>query len=701
MLVGCWMAKRRWSLGLLAAGAAASAAVAAADAPDPYLWLEEVNGQRALAWVAQENARSLGVLEKDPHYAGFYGDALRIAEATDKIPMPMQVDGQITNFWQDASHVRGLWRVATPTSYATAAPAWRTLIDLDRLSADEHANWVWHGAECEPVTERRCLVTLSDGGEDASTEREFDVADGRFVEGGFRLPTSKQTAAWLDGDTLLVSRDWGEGTLTASGYPYVVKRLGRGQLLASAAELFRGSPTDVGVNVQSMADGEGRHVAVISRMVTFFESEYRVVAGGRTAALDVPRKAELEGFVDGRLVFRVDEAWTPRGGEAIAAGALVAVDPAGRAAPETIFVPGPRQSVDGVATTKDRVLAAVYDEGRGRGLSFARESNGRWSAKAVPLPDNAAVDLVSADRSTDEAYLAVQSFLLPTSLYRVDAAAGTARQIKTTPPRFDATGLVTEQFMAVSADGTKVPYFVVHRRDRPLDGSTPTLLTAYGGFQVSMTPRYAGSTGKLWLEHGGAFALANIRGGGEFGPAWHEAALKTKRQNAYDDFAAVARDLQARRITSPRRLGIYGGSNGGLLMGVEMTQHPELWHAVAIEVPLLDMLRFEKLSAGASWVGEYGSVANPGERAFLAHISPYNNLHRGVDYPDPFIWTTTKDDRVGPVQARKFAARMKEYGLPYLYWENTEGGHGAGANLKEQARAKALEIVYFTRRLMD
>lgn len=677
-------------------------AQAVAEAPDPYIWLEEIDSPRAMAWVEVENARSLAVLERDPHYAGFYADALKIAEATDRIAMPRLIGGQIANLWQDAGHVHGLWRMTSPADYEKAEPAWQTLLDLDALSAAEKANWVWAGANCEPVAEKRCLVALSDGGEDANTQREFDLASRTFVDGGFVLPKSKQWVSWETPDSLIAARDWGAGTMTASGYPFVVKRVRRGAALSAATEVFRGKPDDVFVIPRSFADGAGHTEVVITRGITFFEAEFVRVTPGGTARIAVPAKSELKGLLDGRLIFQVNEDWTPQGAAPVKAGALVAVDPAGKAAPEVIFTPGPRQSVDSdeVSVTRGHVLAAVYDNVRGRAMRFTRTANG-WQQAVLPLPDNAAVSIVASDRTSDTAYLSVQSYLLPTSLWKVDAAAATAVQIKQTPARFAADGLVTEQFEATSKDGTKVPYFITHRADMKLDGSTPTLMTAYGGFQVSYTPHYSGTIGKLWLERGGAFVVANIRGGGEFGPAWHEAGLKTKRQVIYDDFAAVAEDLMARKVTSPKKLGIYGGSNGGLLMGVELTQRPDLLGAVSIQIPLLDMLRYEKLSAGASWVGEYGTMANPDEKAFWLRTSPYSNLKRGAAYPETLIWTTTKDDRVGPVQARKFAARMKEYGLPYLYYENTAGGHGAGANLKESARTIALEMVYFQRRLME
>lgn len=670
---------------------------AADPADDPYLWLEQVSSPQSQAWVETENKRTLRLLESDPRFAQLNADALHILEATDRIPMPNQINGQITNFWQDATHVHGLWRTTSPASYLSRQPEWRTLLDLDALSAADKTSWVWKGADCEPVAERLCLISLSNGGEDATTLREFDLATGAFVARGFNLPTSKQDATWESADNLLVARDWGAGTMTTSGYPFVVKRVKRGQPLDQAVELYRGQASDVSVSPSSMVDGQGHRLTILERGITFFESELFAVDASGVHKLDLPRKFRIQGFAANQLLLRVDQDW-----KTVKAGSLAGFEIAGGkvVATRILFAPGPRQSIDGVLATRGHVLAAIYDNVRGQAWSFTPGPKG-WAAKRIPLPDNSSVDLVSADRLTDEAYLTVQSFTVPTTLWGVNAATGAALEAKAMPARFKAQGLVTEQFEATSKDGTRIPYFVVHRTDIPHDGSTPTIMTAYGGFQISETPYYQATRGKLWLEKGGAYVLANIRGGGEFGPAWHEAGLKTKRQVIYNDFAGVAEDLIRRGITSPRRLGIYGGSNGGLLMGVEMTQRPDLWHAVAIEIPLLDMLRYEHLSAGSSWVGEYGSMSVPEERAFWEKTSPYQALRRDKTYPEPFIWTTTKDDRVGPVQARKFAARMKEYGLPYLFWENTEGGHAAGANLKQSARAIALEMTYFTRKLMD
>jgi prolyl oligopeptidase len=370
-------------------------------------------------------------------------------------------------------------------------------------------------------------------------------------------------------------------------------------------------------------------------------------------------------------------------------------------APVVVFEPGAREAVQGVSATRDKLLIDIMQNVKGKVLVATRAPNGSWSHTAMSLPDNVSTNVVGTNPKTNEAFISVTGFLTPSSIWMADAARGTASQIKTLAPRFNASNAVVEQMEATSKDGTKIPYFVVHPKSMARDGANPTILYAYGGFNASMTPNYDADVGKLWVEQGGVYVLANIRGGGEFGPAWHEAGLKTNRQRIYDDFAAVAQDLIAKKITSTRRLGIQGGSNGGLLMGVQFTQHPELWNAVDIQVPLLDMLRFEKIQAGASWVGEYGSVSNPDERAFLAGISPYNNLKPGVKYPTPLIWTTTKDDRVGPQHARKFAAKMAAMGLPYYFFEVIEGGHGSGANIEQQVHTTALEYTYFAKQLMD
>jgi prolyl oligopeptidase len=672
------------------------------ETKDPFRWLEQVESPRALDWVKAEDARSLKILQADPRYQGFYDQALALTQAADRIPTPGFTAGQITNFWQDAAHVQGIWRRTSPASYRSAQPDWQIVLDLDALSKAEHTTWVWKGASCFRPDDKSCLVSLSDGGEDAVTTREFDFSKAVFRQGGFLIPRAKQVADWETADTILLGTDWGPGSMTASGYPFIIKRLRRGQPLAEAQEVFRGTPQDVAVEINALSDAQGHRAVVLQRGLDFFRTEFRLVTGSGTTRLNLPEKAEIEGLVDNQLIVKLNEDFAYAGAPVQKAGTLVALDMAHPgSAPAVMFVPNARQAIAEAGSTAHRVIATVLDNVRGRAMVFSPNA-GAWSARTLTLPDNAGVSLVATNDVGDEAFLEVTSFLQPTSLYLADAAISTPpAEVKSLPPKFDASGEVTEQFEATSTDGTKIPYFVVHPKTMTFDGSNPTWLYAYGGYQISMTPKYDPVLGKLWLERGGVYVLANIRGGGEFGPAWHEAGLKTKRQIIYDDFAAIAKDLIARRITSPARLGIRGGSNGGLLMGVEFEQHPELWHAVIIEVPLLDMLRFEKIAAGASWVGEYGSTSNPAERAFLAGISPYANLKPGVAYPEPFIFTTTKDDRVGPAHARKFAALMESMKLPFFYYEAIEGGHAAGANLQQKAEEQALEMTYLTGKLIS
>ena len=671
-----------------------------APADDPYIWLEDKDGARPLAWVEAENARTLPRLQNDRRYRTFHQEALAIAAAKDRIPAPDQRYGRVYNFWRDTEHPHGIWRWTSEADYAAAAPNWTVALDLDALGKAEGRQWVWKGASCLQPEERLCLIALSEGGEDAVTYREFDLAAGQFVANGFQLPRSKQNVAWVDADTLLVARDWGAGTTTASGYAFVLKLLKRGQPLAAATEVYRGAPGDQGgTAAQVLTDAQGHRLVTIQRRKTFFGADKLVWTPSGARKLDLPDRTYPAGMIDGEVIFQTSDPWGAIPPGAVASAPLAEVE-RGAISPKVIFAPGPRQAVEDVGVTRSKLLLVVNDNVRGRASVWTR-AGGRWTSAPVPLPDNATLSVVSSTDRSDQAYLSVTGFLTPSSLYAFDAGRGAAPvQVKALPPKFDAGGLTVDQFEATSTDGTKVPYFVVHRRDLALNGATPTIMTAYGGFEISMTPSYSGSTGKIWLERGGAFVLANIRGGGEFGPAWHDAGRKTKRQIVYDDFASVARDLFARKITSPAKLGIFGGSNGGLLMGVELTQHPELWRAVTIQVPLLDMLRYEGIAAGASWVDEYGSVSVPEERAFLRKISPYQNLKRGVGYPEPYIWTTTKDDRVGPQHARKFAARMKEYGLPYLFYEDTAGGHSGDADIEQGARLQALQMVYFAQKLM-
>ncbi|MFI5780473.1 prolyl oligopeptidase family protein [Nocardia sp. NPDC051570] len=697
----------RTSGGLMAVMAVVLAAAGVAcgqssSSGDEFRWLEDNDSQRVQQWVAAENAKTLGALQQDSRYADNLAQAKEIGNSPDRLATPTIIHGEIYNFWQDPQHRQGIWRKTSVADYESPQPNWVTVLDVDALARSEGKSWVWKGADCEPAGER-CLVELSEGGEDAVTVREFDLPAKQFVPDGFTLPRGKQDVAWLGGNSLLVGREWQPGQLTSSGYAYVVKQWDRGRPLDAAVEVGRGQAGDVSTRPVVLTDGEDHRLALLDRNPSFFDHEYRLLVNG-AAPVALPPKADLQGMVANRVLFSLQQDWSVDGIN-YPAGTLVALDAdelardPGHLRPTVVYAPGPSEALEQVMTTRDQVVVLSLQDVRGRATVYNPRPDGSWAATPLALPDNAAISATAADDHSGLSYLTVTSFLDPPALWRLDTTTDALASVKTTPPQFDSTGLAVDQWKATSADGTQVPYFVVHRADMPLDGNNPLILNAYGGFGVSSTPSYSGVLGRLWLARGGAFALANTRGGGEFGPAWHEAALTTNRQRAFDDFAAVGRDLIDRKITSARHLGITGASNGGLLMGVEFTQHPELWNAVDIGVPLLDMLRYQQIAAGASWVGEYGSVDDPAQRAFLAKISPYAQLKSGVHYPEPFIWTTTKDDRVGPQHARKFAARLNSLGDPYLYYEGSEGGHGAGANIDESAVTTALRYTYFMRQL--
>ncbi len=682
----------------------------ASEQTDKYTWLEDIHGDKSMEWVKAENARTAAVMEKQKPFAELDEAALKVLDSPDKLAFPQFRAGMVYNTWRDKDHVRGIVRRTTLNSYLSNDPKWETVIDYDALGKQDKQSWVGHGLDCMAPEEEHCMVALSASGEDAVTLREFNLKTGTFVEGGFVMPRGKQQVAWVDQDTLLIGRDWGPGTMSEAGYPITVRKWKRGTPLESAVEVYRGTTKDNGFGDDPavLVDGQGHHMAVIVRNMTTFEHEWYLLLSSGPKKLSLPLKSSLEGLLDNQLLVSLDESWTPEGQtKSIPQGAVVSLDLEAAKAdpvhlkPTMLFAPTPQEFAQQVATTKNHVLLTTLEHVQGRAYVYTHGKDGRWTRSKLAVPDNESIGISTTSLLDDRFFLSETGFLTPSSVLLGDAADGSLKEGKTQKALFDSSHDVAEQLEATSKDGTKVPYFVVHRKDIPMDGSTPTLLTAYGGFEISSLPIYNPVMGKLWLERGGTYVLANIRGGGEFGPAWHDAGLKTHRQRIYDDFYAVAEDLITRKFTSREKLGIEGGSNGGLLMGVEFNQHPEMWKAVVIQVPLLDMLGYEHMSAGASWVGEYGSVSVPEERAFLASISPYNQLKPDVHYPEPLIFTTTADDRVGPVHARKFAAKMEEYHEPFYYDEITEGGHGAGADNRQAARTWAEQFTYLTMKLMD
>lgn len=692
------------------------AAIAAAD---DFLWLEEVSGTRATRWVNDQNKKTEAVLRADPRYETFRLEALSILTAQDRTPAPAFRGEGVDNFWQDDKNVRGLWRSTTLDSYKSDKPKWTTVLDIDALAKREGANWIYKGADCLAPDETLCLVDLSDGGKDAVRVREFDTKKRAFVAKGFDIPEGKHRIAWLDRDTLLVATDFGEGSLTESGYPFIVKSLKRGQKMSEASEVYRGTAKDGGYGVRPlvMRDSKGEVLAtLVSRPLDTFSGEVWDITTGKPVKLNVPVQATLRGMlgkVGGaapRLVFTLEEAWEISG-QTAAAGAVLAVPMRMLLPPPpgvgivmsnrdlVIFEPSARQSVEDVAVFDERVIATVYDNVRGQAIVFTDKGEfGGWRQNPLKTPENVAIHLGSSAREAEQVFFTYEGFLTPSTLNIADIAALTSEKVKEAPKRFDASGHVVEQFEALSRDGARVPYFVVRPKGE-LTGKAPTLMFGYGGFQVSYPPAYKPELGKVWLERGGAYVIANIRGGGEFGPPWHQAALKGNRQRAFDDFAAVAADLAVRRITSAKNLGIYGRSNGGVLTSVTMTQRPDLIGGAVIESPLVDMMRYHLLPPGASWMGEYGDPRIAADAAFIAAYSAYQNLKPGQKYPEVYITTNTRDDRVHPGHARKFAARLQAMGYPALYFENTQGGHSNDSDPVMNAERWARHYVYLARTL--
>ncbi|MEM9988606.1 MAG: prolyl oligopeptidase family serine peptidase [Pseudomonadota bacterium] len=668
---------------------------ATSSANDPYLWLEEVEGEKALDWVRAQNDRSLNELEASERYATFFDDAKEILTSEDRIPSVSLRGAFAYNFWQDETHIRGLWRRMSIADYVKGEEAWELLLDIDQLANEEQENWVFKGASCLAPDYTRCILTLSRGGSDAAVRREFDLSTKTFLGEGFTLEEAKSSTTWLDKNTLLVGMDLGEETLTTSGYPRQIRLWQRGIEIENAPVVFEAAKEDMGVWPFSTYEDQ-EYISGFSHALNFYEFDhYLRDEDGMFKKLPLPKRTDFVGYIDGQAIIKLNEDWR-RGATNFVSGSVLslAMDTKGVT---LVFQPESHMAVKGVSTTENRIFVELLDNISGRLIEYKWQED-KWQQADIALPQNGVLSIGAANHETDDLLVYYENPTSPETLYYVQKGeAPTA--IKSTPAFFDAEGVVTQQYEAVSQDGTRIPYFVMGRKDVLAAGPAPTIQYAYGGFEISILPQYSATTGRLWLEQGGIYVIANIRGGGEFGPSWHQAGLKTQRQKIYDDFFAVSEALIEKKITTPEQLGILGGSNGGLLMGVALTQRPELYKAVGIGVPLLDMLRFHLLLAGASWMGEYGNPEVDEERAFLEKISPYHNLRKTGVYPRPFFFTSTKDDRVHPGHARKMAKQMETYELPFLYYENIEGGHGAAANQNQLAQRLALQFSYFAEEL--
>jgi prolyl oligopeptidase len=675
------------------------------DYKDPYLWLEEIEGPKALDWVKEQNSKTLGAITQNERFKRMQDDSLEILQAKDKIPYVSMMGDHLYNFWQDDKHVRGLWRRTTIASYKQKNPQWEVLIDLDQLAAKEKENWVYKGSNCLAPKYQRCLINLSRGGKDAKVVREFDVKTKSFVKNGFELPEAKSWVDWADQDSLFVATELGANSLTESGYPRIVKLWQRGQKLDGAKKIFEGNKKDM-VSHAHRLDYSGGHLHMVSQVVSFFSSKNWLYQNGKLLEIPVPESAKILGFsndhfiVELRQPWKVDKSQLEQGSLIAVSQRVVANKKVSAQDVQKIFTKDDKSSILVAAVVKDKILVNTLENVLGQVYSI-QFKGGRFQPpqKMNLVSGGRHLQLASLSVDKNDFFYNVTDFINPDSLYYYDAKKSSGQLVKSLKPRFNNQGMVVRQQWAQSKDGTKVPYFLVGKKDVIQKGKAPTLLYGYGGFEVSLTPSYKPLVGKLWLEQGGLYVLANIRGGGEFGPQWHQAALQLNRQKAYDDFIAVAEDLIAKGTTNKDRLAIQGGSNGGLLVGAVMTQRPDLFKAVLCHVPLLDMLRYSQLLAGASWIAEYGDPRESKYRDFLSTISPYHNIKEGQSYPHLFLMTSTKDDRVHPGHARKMAAKMTSLGHSKLfYYENTEGGHAASANLKQQAKMRALsyEFLYKT-----
>ena len=686
----------------------AEACLLAAEPADPYLWLENIEGERALAWVEAQNRESEARLTADPRFSAIEATAYAVYAATDRIPYARQAGQRMLNFWQDESHVRGLLRSAERKAYLASEPQWEVLLDLDQLAEAEGENWVYKGAECLEPEASRCLLRLSRGGSDAVTLREFDIDAKRFVTDGFVSSEAKQSVAWLDVDRLLIAKAGDGFRATDSGYGAELRLWHRGEPIKSSQVLLEVPSDHVAVGGAVVRNALGTFPFAVDSPTFFEETVYALgdasEGKGAPKKLPLPQDVDWRGLFQDRLIGLTRSDWHPKAGtagEPVPAGALFAVPLsdllAGRLAGVEVLVrPTARRAVTGVRVGRSSLYVSVTDDVVMQLLELRPQKTG-WRRQAVPLPENGSLSIVSANAHSDLALVNFEAFLKPDTLYAITPGKA-PHPVAQLPARFDAARLSARQTFATSSDGVKVPCFVIEPKGRL--GPLPTLLYGYGGFEIALTPSYLSPLATAWLQAGGVFAIANIRGGGEYGPEWHQAALGPNRQRAYDDFAAVAEHLAATGVTRPQQLGIYGGSNGGLLVGVAFTQRPELFGAAVSAVPLLDMLRYDKLLAGASWTGEYGDPDDPEDRRWLAAYSPYQNAHPDAAYPPVFLTTSTKDDRVHPGHARKMAARLQAQGHGALYYENTEGGHSAAANLAQLARRDALVATFLMQELM-
>ncbi len=672
---------------------------------DDYQWLEEVEGEKPLAWVEKQNDESLKILQSHASYKGLYEESLAILNSNDRIAYVSRRGNYWYNFWQDEDHIKGIYRRTTLEEYRKDNPKWETVLDIDALAKKDGVSWVYKGMNCLWPDYERCLVDLSVGGADAVVTKEFDLTTKQFVENGFYLPEAKSNIDWIDKDHLFVGTNFEneEAPLTDSGYPRLVKIWQRGTPLSEAKTIYAGDKSDVSVGGYALEDSTSRKTGKLHYFIydspSFFRTNYYYYDEGKLTKLPIPDDIDIEGLFRGDLYIQLKSDW-----QGFKQGAVIYAplkDIVADTATYTIFVePSERKFLAGMRFGKDFAIVNWQDNVKSKLQRFTPKAKG-WEISDIDFPANGSIDTSNIDFESESFTATYNDFLQPPTYYLVNASTLKKEALKAQPAMFDASNLVSLQKEATSKDGTKIPYFLIMPKNAKMNGKNPTLLYAYGGFEISQTPAYSALNGKDWLEKGGVYVVANIRGGGEFGPAWHQAGLKENRPRVYEDFEAVAEDLIKQGITSPKHLGIRGGSNGGLLVGAAVTRRPDLYGAVVCQVPLLDMQRYNHLLAGASWMGEYGNPDIPEEWEYIKKYSPYHNVKKDVHYPRIFFTTSTRDDRVHPGHARKMVAKMEDMGHDVLYYENTEGGHAGAANNEHRANVYALIYTYLTMELMD
>ncbi len=675
---------------------------------DPFIWLEDIDAEKSMNWVHEQNKNTADAYKAKPIYQELYDQALSTLNNKSRIPSVSQRGEWVYNYWKDDKNPRGVYRRAKLKDFnSNDKPKWQTVLDMDKYNANNEGNWVFKGMSCLAPKYRRCLVSISPGGGDAVMLQEFNMKSKKFIKDGFSLPKSKMAVSWRDKDHLFVATDFGPGTLTDSGYPRIMKLWKRGTELSAAKTLMEVDQESVSVVAfRSGKDEEAKDFIIDN--TSFWKSNYYQLVDGKSLPMSLPDSAVINGVFQGKMIVSLIENWQYQG-QFLSEGTVLMLNPdvlTGRkslveSSDWSVFLnPKANENIESISTSDETVIVTILSDVVSQ-VNVYRPDDEGWDVEVVEFPANGAIGVTAVDDESGGFFAEYESFITPPTLYHVNGETLRPKAVKSQAESFDPKPYVVEQFFARSADGTFVPYFVIMNKDTQYNGKNPTHIFSYGGFRNSLTPSYSGSYealegayGKMWLDRGGVYVSASIRGGGEYGPKWHKSALLENKVKSYEDFEAVAEDLIKRKITSPDHLGIEGRSNGGLLVGATMTRRPDLYGAVICGVPLLDMKRYNKLLAGASWMGEFGNPDVPEQWAYIKQYSPYQNLEKDTDYPATFFYTSTRDDRVHPGHARKMAAKMMSFDYPIWYYENTEGGHGGSSTNEQLAERLALAFTH-------